>query len=305
MGLRPIAQFESFDGLWFGNLSADAPTLTEYLGDFAWYLRIYTGRDPQGTVVIGEPQRWRVPGNWKIACENVMGDSYHVQMTHRSVFESGIHPNQAKDFTASGARNGIHIDAGYGTTGLARQSAGGRGYPDDMVEMFRATLSEQHRAVLFGDEPLWPTRLHLFPNFSLLCAGARISETELLPYVMMRVWRPIDANTLEAWSWVLVEKSASEEFKEKSNRAYVLTFGPAGTEEVDDAENWASMQRAFRGAASSEIPQVLAMGSPEHIDELAIEDWEAPGVAINSVYTDSGNRRFHQLWRDAMNGASR
>ena len=81
--------------------------------------------------------------------------------------------------------------------------------------------------------------------------------------------------------------------------------GPGGHFEVDDAENWASMQRAFRGAASSEIPQVLAMGSPEHIDELAIEDWAAPGVAINSVYTDSGNRRFHQLWRDAMNGASR
>lgn len=300
MGLRPIAQLENFDGLWFGNMSAEAPTLTEYLGDFAWYLKIYTARDPQGTEVIGEPQRWRVPGNWKIACENVMGDSYHVQTTHRSVFECGIHPNQAKDFTSGGARNGIHIDAGYGTTGLSRQSAVERGYPRAMQDMFAETLSAEHRDLLFGEQPLWPTRAHLFPNFSLLCAGARISSTELYPYILMRTWRPIDADTLEIWSWVLVEKGASDEFKEKSARAYVLTFGPAGTEEVDDAENWSSMQRAFHGAESSAIGQVLTMGGKDEMDELVIADWPAPGTAIASSYTDAGNRRFHALWRDLM-----
>ena len=295
-----LAQLENFDGLWFGNMSAEAPTLTEYLGDFAWYLKIYTARDPQGTEVIGEPQRWRVPGNWKIACENVMGDSYHVQTTHRSVFECGIHPNQAKDFTSGGARNGIHIDAGYGTTGLSRQSAVERGYPRAMQDMFAETLSPEHRDLLFGEQPLWPTRAHLFPNFSLLCAGARISSTELHPYILMRTWRPIDADTLEIWSWVLVEKGASDEFKEKSARAYVLTFGPAGTEEVDDAENWSSMQRAFHGAESSAIGQVLTMGGKDEMDELVIADWPAPGTAIASSYTDAGNRRFHALWRDLM-----
>lgn len=300
MGLQPIAQLENFDGLWFGNLSADAPTLTEYLGDFAWYLKIYTARDPQGTEVLGEPQRWRVPGNWKIACENVMGDSYHVQTTHRSVFECGIHPNQAKDFTSAGARNGIHIDAGHGTTGLSRQSAVDRGYPPEMQEMFRETLSREHAELLFGDQPKWPTRAHLFPNFSLLCAGARISPTELYPYILMRTWRPIDADTIEVWSWVLVEKSATPEFKEKSGRAYVLTFGPAGTEEVDDAENWSSMQRAFHGVGTRDIPQVLTMGTPDEMQNLEVEDWPAPGTAVASSYTDAGNRRFHSLWREYM-----
>ena len=119
-------------------------------------------------------------GDVEFAPENVMGDSYHVQMTHRSVFEVGIHPNQAKDFTSAGARNGIHIDAGNGTTGLARQSPEGRGYPKEMADQFRETLSPLHREILFdGEDQFWPTRAHLFPNFSLLCAGARISEEEL------------------------------------------------------------------------------------------------------------------------------
>lgn len=302
LGLKPIEQFGEYQGLLFGKLSAGGPTLEEYIGDFGWYLTIYLNRDPKGMEVIGEPQRWRVPANWKIASENVMGDTYHVQYTHRSVAEVGLHPNKPSDFGSGGRRNGIHIDAGHGTCGLTRQSPQQRGYPDEMVELFKATLPKEQRDLLFSDpeNPMWPSRGHIWPNFSMLNAGAHVAEGELYPHLFIRVWSPIDVNTTEVWSWVLVEASASEEFKEKSMRAYTLTFGPSGTEEVDDSENFAGLMRVMRGEGSRRINQILRMGTPEQMEQYVIRDWAGPGTAVSTVYTDAGNRRFHDLWNKAM-----
>lgn len=302
LGLQPIEQFGEYKGLLFGKLSEGGPTLEEYIGDFGWYLEIYLQRDPKGMEVIGEPQRWRVPCNWKIACENVMGDTYHVQYTHRSVAEVGLHPNKPQDFGAGGARNGVHIDAGNGTCGITRQSPQGRGYPDEMVELFKATLPQEQRDVLWGDPEttLWPSRAHLFPNFSMLNAGAHVAENELYPYLFIRTWTPIDVDTIEVTSWVLVEASATQEFKDNSMKAYVLTFGPSGTEEVDDAENFAGLHRVMKGEGSQNIHQILKMGTPAQMDDLVVQDWGGPGTAVDTTYTDAGNRRFHQLWREAM-----
>lgn len=300
LGLKPLERFAEYKGLLFGSVSAEGPSLAEFLGDFAWYLDIYLDRYPGGMEVIGEPQRWRVPANWKIPSENVMGDTYHVQYTHRSVFEVGLHPNKPQDFGSSGKRNGVHIDAGHGTCGLTRQTPQQRGYPDEMVTVFEATLPTEQRDLIFDDEPLWPSRAHLWPNFSMLGAGARVSDEELVPYLFIRIWSPVDVDTVEVWSWVLVEKEATPEFKQKSMRAYTLTFGPAGTEEVDDAENFAGLMRVMKGAGTQRVPQILAMGTEQQMADYIIEDWPAPGTAIDTTYSDAGNRRFHQLWRAAM-----
>lgn len=300
LGLKPLERFAEYKGLLFGSVSSAGESLEEFLGDFAWYLDIYLDRYPGGMEAIGEPQRWRVPANWKIPSENVMGDTYHVQYTHRSVFEVGLHPNKPQDFGSSGKRNGIHIDAGSGTCGLTRQTPQQRGYPEEMVKVFADHLPTGQRKLIFEQGPLWPSRGHLWPNFSMLGAGAHVSEDEMVPYLFIRVWSPIDVDTVEVCSWVLVEKEASAEFKEKSMRAYTLTFGPAGTEEVDDAENFAGLMRVMKGAGSQRIPQLLAMGTEQQMDDYVIEDWTGPGTAIGTTYSDAGNRRFHQLWRAAM-----
>ncbi|MBC9734454.1 aromatic ring-hydroxylating oxygenase subunit alpha [Nocardioides marmotae] len=301
LGLKPLERFAEYKGLLFGSISAEGESLEEFLGDFAWYLDIYLDRYPGGMEVIGEPQRWRVPCNWKIPSENLMGDTYHVQYTHRSVAEIGLHPNKPQDFGAGGKRNGVHIDAGHGTTGLTRQTPQGRGYPDEMVEVFKQHMPEGPRDLIFGEgNDYWPSRAHLWPNFSMLGAGAQVAEDDLVPYLFIRTWVPIDHETTEIWSWVLVEKEAPAEFKEKSMRAYTLTFGPAGTEEVDDAENFASMMRVMKGAGGRRINQILEMGTPEQMDDYVIRDWPGPGTAISTSYSDAGNRRFHHLWNTAM-----
>ncbi|MCU1615608.1 MAG: Aromatic-ring-hydroxylating dioxygenase, alpha subunit-like protein [Frankiales bacterium] len=300
LSLRPLPRLGVTEGFVFGSLASEGEPLEEYLGDFAWYLAIHTRRDPQGLEVLGPPQRWIVRNNWKIGAENFAGDSYHAQYTHRSVLEIGLHPNSPKDFQGRGKRDGINVLAGPGVMRLARQSAAERGYPPDMVDLFRSTLPAPQRDLLFGDEPRWPTGGHLFPNLSFLNAGAFVAERRLVPFLNVRLWRPLDAETIETWSWVLVEKSASPSFRRDSMRSYVLTFGTTGTEEQDDVENFTQMQRGLAGVRAKDVPQQLIMGRGLREEELAMPSFGGPGTAVATTYTDAGLRRFHQLWERAM-----
>lgn len=300
LGLKPLPRLAIYKGLIFGSLAEEGPTIEEFIGDFGWYLSIYLERDPEGMEVVGEPQRWRVPCNWKIPSENLMGDTYHVQYTHRSVAEIGLHPNKPQDFGATGKRNGVHIDTENATCGITRQSPAERGYSEEMLEMFRTSMPQEQSDLIFEDGPFWPSRAHIFPNFSMLGAGAHVSEEELVPYLFIRVWQPVDAETVEVWSWLLVEKNATDDFKDKTMQAYLLTFGPSGTEEVDDAENFAGLMRVMKGDNSQDIHQILQMGRPEQMDGYRIDDWRGPGTALATSYTDAGNRRFHSNWLRAM-----
>jgi hypothetical protein len=170
-----------------------------------------------------------------------------------------------------------------------------------MVDVFRRTLPEPLRRLLFDDGPYWPTRTAMFPNLMMLNVGAHLAPDKLVPCLACRVFRPLDPGRVEVWSWVLVEQSASDEFKRDSQRAYVLTFGPTGTEEQDDMENFGSISRALRGRSARRIDQVLPMSMDlTHADSILSDDWGGPGIAVGNTYTDAGHRKFAAMWADAM-----
>ena len=83
-GLAPVAQVDNYKGLYFGTFDSSAPSLLEYLGEMTWYLDFFFDRREGGVEVLGAPQRWVVPCNWKFGAENFAGDSYHIQWTHLS-----------------------------------------------------------------------------------------------------------------------------------------------------------------------------------------------------------------------------
>jgi hypothetical protein len=214
--------------------------------------------------------------------------------------EVGLHPNRRTDFLAGGTRNGVNVNAGRGTMSFLRQHARDRGYAKPgQTDLFAATLPEDQSSLLFGEEPFWPTRCHVFPNLSILNLASYIDEGVLVPFLNCRVWRPLGPNAVEVWSWVLIEASATKEMRENAMRAYVLTFGATGTEEQDDVENFSGISEVLAGASSAQIPQVLIMNGD--LDPAwAANDWPGPGSATNTTYTDAGNRYFWQLWRSFM-----
>ena len=87
--LLPAPNLDTYNGLIFISMDPNAPTLREYIGDFAFYLDYYTGQSAKGIELRG-PQRWRVKANWKIGAENFAGDMYHTPQTHTSVVEIGL-----------------------------------------------------------------------------------------------------------------------------------------------------------------------------------------------------------------------
>ena len=302
-GLRAVAHVGVYRGLIFATLDPGACPLAAWLGDFAWYLDLVLGRTPLGLEVTGPPQRWITGGNWKMAAENFVGDSYHAAFTHRSVMEIGLHPNTMRDWTRGGKRNGVHVQVPPGSVGFTRLAPADRGYPVDLVALFAQTLPPVQRDLLGGAEPKWPSRMHLYPNLSFLGGACYVAPGVQIPFLTMRLWRPLAAGKIEVWSWVLVEREASPDFKRLSQRAYTLTFGSSGTEEQDDAENWSSIARGARGTASGAMQQALHMGVAETVPPI-VADWPGPGTAYDTTYGDIGQRWLLGRWLDDMERAS-
>ena len=90
LGLRQVAQLESYHGFVFATLDPTAPRLEDYLGP--------TGRlgidliALRGNMeVIPGIQKFIIDCNWKFAVDNLF-DWYHPQVTHMSAMASGIIP---------------------------------------------------------------------------------------------------------------------------------------------------------------------------------------------------------------------
>ena len=86
--LGELPRLETFRGFIFGTLNADAPTLSEYLGEPARdRIAEWVDRSPLGEIVVrANPHRMSYGGNWKLAWDNA-GDGLHPTFVHRSFIE--------------------------------------------------------------------------------------------------------------------------------------------------------------------------------------------------------------------------
>ncbi len=103
----------------------------------------------------------------------------------------------------------------------------------------------------------------VFPNLSFLnVLIGRDKKSMPVPMLTFRLWRPLSHDTMEVWSWFLVEKDADEEFKQQSYETYVRTFGISGVFEQDDAETWRSITAGTQGilAGSQTLNFEMGMG---------------------------------------------
>ena len=79
----------------------------------------------------------------------------------------------------------------------------------------------------------------MFPNSSIL------RPTSLT----IRVWHPRGPDKTECWAWVFVDKAAPPEVKKALRLAGARVFGPAGTFEQDDQDNWQGCTQTGRQGA--------------------------------------------------------
>ena len=82
--LMQVPRVESYRGLIFATLNADAPGLIDYLGPVRRPLDEWLDRHPGGALEVREANRLKFNGNWKLLYDN-SADGYHVVFSHRSL----------------------------------------------------------------------------------------------------------------------------------------------------------------------------------------------------------------------------
>jgi 3-phenylpropionate/trans-cinnamate dioxygenase alpha subunit len=285
-GLIPVAQLDSYKEMIFATFDPQAPPLTDYLGDMAWYLDILLDRREGGTEVSG-PHRWLVEANWKTAAENFGGDGYHIASTHASARDLGV------DTTTSQTRNrnqGCQIACGNGHVLVAWLTPADDAGPwfgqpvKDLVDYMKEHAAEiESRLGPVRARRVSPSAGTVFPNFSVHWLTRTI-----------RVWHPRGPDKMEIWSWAIVDKAAPPAIKEVMRFVSQYRFSPTGVFEQDDMDNWIQVTRAARSVIGRRFPANYQMSLREEVNESGLRG------RLASRWSDSNQLSLYMHWAKVL-----
>jgi phenylpropionate dioxygenase-like ring-hydroxylating dioxygenase large terminal subunit len=288
LGLIPVPLVDRYKGLVFGNLDPAAPSLSDYLGDMAWYLDIILDRREGGTELIGGTHKWTISANWKLAAENFVGDMYHTGSTHASAVKSGFSGSQSGNRYSPALSSGFQISlpAGHGLG--ARWISGGDAAVGAPAPEVAAYLRDTHAE---AERRLGPVRAGMmspvhgtaFPTFSFLHGTHTI-----------RVWHPKGPDKFEVWAWCIVDREAPPEVKEAIRLHYLRRFSPAGTWEQDDSDNWIQATDTSRGVMARTVPANYQMGLGHERAQEGLR-----GI-VGDFFSESNQRNFYRSWADLI-----
>jgi len=301
-GLSEAPRVENYKGMVFASLAEDGPSLSEYLGDFKWYLDVHLDVAKGGMEVIGEPHRWRADSDWKSGADNFSADSYHTGVAHRSVFEVGF---GSEDISGTAGqetqRHVTHIDSG--STSLRLLDPDDEiyfGYPKEFVDTTNLSDAQVELAASCG-----AATGTIFPNLSFIhLAATNDPDKELDGFLSFRQWQPAAPGEMEAWSWVLAPAAASEEYKKRAYDVALGTFSPSGNFEQDDFAVWDGIAEAAGSvyAEQSDFEMNYQMGMDRASTASIDEDFDGPGTAWDTNLEEGTCRTFHGNWQKAMTG---
>lgn len=302
-GLRVAPRIESLHGFIFVSLDAEGLSFDEWLGDARWYLDVIFGIFDGGMEVVGEPQRWVIDANWKIGGDNFIGDDYHTLNLHKSMFQLGSIPLDPVE-----NMKGYHIQLKHGH-GLSYSMPGKDeplmlrylGYPEEIVARMKLdSLNEGQRYLAERSRVAVGT---IFPNLSFLTLPVQAHpEAPYTTFMSVRQWQPMGPKKMQALSWQLVPKGASEEFKRASYHAGIATFGSAGTFEQDDTIPWTSITSRAGSVAARKLGANLnyQMGMPGHGLVSEAKDFPGPGTVMYPRWEEGNQRNYLRAYLDVM-----
>lgn len=288
-GLTPVAQVDSIHGMLFATFDPDAVPLREALGNMVPFLDAIFGRQEAGVEVIGAPQKWRVPTNWKIYQDNFAGDEYHVSSTHGSSVE-------AIQLDWDAFLEGVvhcYVEGGHGFAAKF-EGPDGAEHPYPTVEQ-PSLFSPETQAYMEQEARDAEARVSALHLRCQLIAGTVFPNWSLLPvFNTFRICHPKGPNEIELWSYFFVAKDAPDSVKRELGKAYNFSFGPAGIIEQDDSAVWESIARTARGGQGRRGTANYNMG-------LGEESWhEGLGCMLTERLTEAAQRNFYRHWAGVM-----
>ncbi|MDE2779726.1 MAG: aromatic ring-hydroxylating dioxygenase subunit alpha [Chloroflexota bacterium] len=279
--LIPVAQLDDYKGMIFATFDPDAPPLREYLGEMAWYLDSFFDRREGGVEVVGGVHKWVVPCNWKLPAENFGGDAYHVSWSHLSAIRAGF----AGDFRLRNT-GGSLVSPGQGHCVITLGGGDIAEAPEpELVAYEQDTRPEVVARLGPRAEQVSPIVGTVFPNLSIIRSTSH----------SFRVWHPKGPGEIEIWAWIFVDKAAPPQVKEALRVNGLRGFGPSGTFEQDDMDNWQECTHTSRGVVSRryDLNMQMGLGHEEYRPDLG-------GLASDYRLSESNHRQFYRRWADLM-----
>ena len=242
--LRPLARVASYKGLIFGSLSAEVPTLEDYLGDTRFFIDLAMDQSPLGMEVIPGRAVYTYRGNWKLQMDNGV-DPYHLTTAHLSFMEvmkrrrtgAGHQEGHMTDLFKTFSDDSTAFGFPHGHTVFAA------GNPDPRQRPFYAELDSLRERVgeLKAD---WMTHhiynAQIFPNFQIAHNVALI----------VRTFRPISVDLTEMHSYCLGAIGESADKRAWRLRAFEDFYNSSGLATPDDTAVYERCQEGFATESS-------------------------------------------------------
>ena len=280
--LIPVAHLDSYRGMIFATFDPTAPPLQEYLGEMAWYLDSFFDRREGGIEVIGGVHKWVVPCNWKLPAENFGGDAYHVSWSHLSAIRAGF----AGDFRLRSGTGGTLVSPGGGHCVITLGGGDIAEAPEpELIAYEQETRPETVKRLGPRAEQVSPIVATVFPNLSIIRSTSH----------SFRVWHPKGPGEIEIWAWIFVDKAAPPEVKDALRVNGLRGFGPSGTFEQDDMDNWQECTHTSRGVVSRrfDLNMQMGLGHEQYRPDLG-------GWASDYRLSESNHRQFYRRWAELM-----
>lgn len=291
--LARIPRIESYRGLIFGTLNAEAPDLVQHLGAARPLIDQWLDRFPGAEVVVrSKAHRMIIAANWKLAYDNA-GDGYHPPFSHRSLLlmtarRYGPDRDMSYFGTSDPDNCAMYTQAlGNGHTftdqrpEMHADSAWKRQRPQPGREAYEAKLrdrvGDEEAARLLEVSVGSGMNLNIFPN--LLIIGNQIQVVE--PIAVNRVQLTWYATTLSGVpdEVNVLRMRTQEDFP---------NFG-----EVDDCANFEACQQGLS------IPEIEWLDVSRHL-HTGVETVDEYGVITGPVSDDLHFRAYYKEWKRLM-----
>lgn len=321
LGLKK-ARVKLYGGLLFATWNIDGPSFEEFLGDAKWYYDMLFLRSDRGLEVLGPPQRFTVRANWKAAGEQSAADGYHTLTLHRWLGEVGNYSK--KDGSEGGGGDlspemyGSEVSSPHGHAlrciDLARKirrltgkdpdkltveekllALPPAGMTPDMVPQLHKHLSDGQLKAL-----TWmpPQVGGIFPNVLFGFVYIPQADGSVVGSITLHAYVPKGPDKLEFVNWILAEKDAPPELREKMRKQTTQLFGTSGMVEQDDSDTWPHMTLSAKGAQGRKMTlkyqAVYETGKPA--------GWPGPGIINEGFTKDDTQWHWWLYWRDLMLG---
>jgi nitrite reductase/ring-hydroxylating ferredoxin subunit len=313
LGLRK-ARVHLYGGLIFATWNEDGPSFDEFLGDMKFYYDMLFCRTDGGLEVLGPPQRFVIPANWKTASEQAAADGFHTLTLHRSLMELGT-LGSSGDTPDDNAPGMYAVDVGSAMGHALRCIPGETTFSMFMGRSDIKDLSTDQRLELipppgvtqgmvpelkrrFSAEQLRmfshasPQVGGMFPNVLIAFIHSPLSDGRMGAALTLHTYVPRGPDHLEFINWIFAEKDTPEDIKREMLAVAIRQTGTSGAIEQDDADMWPHQSVNARGS----IGRQETMKYQALLGENKPADWPGPALVYSGFTKDDTQWNWWQSW---------